>query len=298
MSILKLPKPTSIASSLRHFYNTLMGDIRSLRALNIDVSACAPIVVPIIEEKLPGKILSSIGDCGTDADFKLDKFTENFKNYILRKEQAHSSNATWVQDAQPFLSYDMHKLPSALSTMVASTNNCSQLCNESRITQRCPLSAFEKQNIVLTNKLCLNCLHSGHRVSQCSTRGRCAKCKGKHRTAIRGIQIHRSTCVPTHVFGFHRAVIASSQCYTHAINVIAVNDCQLRITPMPLTSSQSMIANENVSSFATFPHVASTGEEFLKDLLEPPKPALKSARSLSSLIHRVIHTFKGNTNCS
>ena len=99
MNLLQLPKPTPIASSLRHFYNTVMGDIRSLKALNIDVSACAPIIVPIIEEKLPGKILSSIGDCGKDTDFNLDEVTENFKNYILRQEQAHSSNAPRLQDA-------------------------------------------------------------------------------------------------------------------------------------------------------------------------------------------------------
>ena len=163
MNILKLPKPTSITSSLCHFYNTLMGDIRSLKALNIDVSACAPIIIPIIEEKLPGKILSSIGDCRTDVDFKLDDFTENCKNYILRQEQEYSSNAPSVQDAQPSLSYDMHQPPSMLSTMIASANTCCQLCNESHTTQRCPLSAFEKQNIILTNKVCLTCLCSGHR---------------------------------------------------------------------------------------------------------------------------------------
>ena len=102
MNILKLPKPKSSASSLRQFYNTLMGDIRSLNALNIDVSACAPIIVPVIEEKLPGKILGSIGDCGKHADFDLDEFTENFKNYFLRQEQAHFSNSPAVQDTQPF----------------------------------------------------------------------------------------------------------------------------------------------------------------------------------------------------
>ena len=89
MSILKLPKLTSSASSLRHFYNTLMCDIRSLKALNIDVSVCAPIIVPIIEEKILRKIQSSIGDCGKYADFDLYEFTENFKSYILRQDQAH-----------------------------------------------------------------------------------------------------------------------------------------------------------------------------------------------------------------
>ena len=34
---------------LCHFYNTLMD---SLKALNIDVSACAPVIIPMMEEKL------------------------------------------------------------------------------------------------------------------------------------------------------------------------------------------------------------------------------------------------------
>ena len=193
MNILKLPKPTSSASSVRHFYNTVMGDICSLKALNIDVSACAPIIVPILEEKLPGKILSSIVDCRKYADFDLDEFTENFKNYIIRQEQAHSSKSPAVQDTQPSFSYEMHQPPSMVSTMIASSTNCCQLCKDSHATQRCPISASEKQSIVLMTKLCLNCLRSGHRVSNCSARGRCAKCNRKHHNAIHGIQIHRNT---------------------------------------------------------------------------------------------------------
>ena len=50
LNLLKMPKPTLLASSLRHFYNALMGDIRSLESLNIDVAACAPFIVPIIED--------------------------------------------------------------------------------------------------------------------------------------------------------------------------------------------------------------------------------------------------------
>ena len=160
--------PTSSASSVRHFYNTVMGDICSLKALNINVSACAPIIVPILEEKLPGKILSSIVDCRKYADFDLDEFTENFKNYIIRQEQAHISNSPAVQDTQPSFSYEMHQPPSMVSTMIASSNNCCQLCKDSHATQRCPISTSEKQSIVLMNKLCLNCLRSGHCVSNCN----------------------------------------------------------------------------------------------------------------------------------
>ena len=69
-----------------------------------------------------------------DADFNLDEFIESFQNYILRQEQAHSSNALSTQETLPSL-----------------TNNCCQLSNESYTTQHCPLS--EKQSRALENKL-------------------------------------------------------------------------------------------------------------------------------------------------
>ena len=208
------------------FYNTLMGDIRSLKALNIDVSACAPMIVPIVEEKLPGKILSSLCDCGTDVDFKLDDFTENYKTtFYVKSKHILLMPREYKMHSHPLVMTCINP-SSTLSTMVASTNNCPQRCNESHTTQRCPLSAFEKQNIVLTNKLRLNCLRSGHRVSQWNARGRCAKCKDKHHTAIHGIQIHPSTnhtpqrhkhsCTlgtvkSTCCHSFNRTVITSSQ---------------------------------------------------------------------------------------
>eukprot|EP00794_Sanderia_malayensis_P003895 gene3895-biopygen3329 len=55
MHLLRLPKATLVATNLRQFYNSLMGDIRSLNALGINVAACAPIIIPIIEDKLPVK---------------------------------------------------------------------------------------------------------------------------------------------------------------------------------------------------------------------------------------------------
>ena len=242
LNILKLPKPTHIVSSLRHFYNTLMGDIRSLKALKIDVSACAPFIVPIIEEKLPGTILSALGDCGKDSQFDLDQFVESFKDYILRHEQAHSSNALQASESQLPFGHEVYQPPSTLSTMAAPISNCCQLCNSPHSTQRCPLSASEKQAIVHAKKLCLNCLRSGHRVVNCEAKGRCAKCKGKHHTAIHGIQIHRNTN-PTSPR--HNASICAppSQSKTHV--AIASSDQSLppgNVTPMPQTS-QPTIAN-------------------------------------------------------
>ena len=64
-----------------------MGDVRSLEALGIDISVCAPFIIPIVEEKLPGKVRSSIGDPGQGVYFALKPFTNGLKAYITNEEQ-------------------------------------------------------------------------------------------------------------------------------------------------------------------------------------------------------------------
>ena len=124
---------------------------------------------------------------------------------LSRQEQAHSSNAPRLQDAQPSFSFDMNQHPSTLSTMAASSYNCYNTTLSSvRGGQRTALCC----EILFLRISCLNFLRSGHRISQCNARGRCAKCNGKHHTAIRGIQIHRSTN-PTSQRHNHRSILWS-----------------------------------------------------------------------------------------
>ena len=163
-----------------------MGDIRSLESLNIDAAACLPFIVPIIEDKLPGKVLSSIGDCGKEVSFTLKGFIERLKTYIMREEQAAVTN--WP--TSPKATLTAYEPPSTHSTLAAPVNVRCQLFKGSHATQHCPQSAADKTAAVISNNLCLNCLHSGHRALQCNAKGRCAKCRGKHHTAIHGIQIH------------------------------------------------------------------------------------------------------------
>ena len=190
MNLLKLAKPSPVAANLRQFYNSFMADIRSLEALSIDVSACAPFIVPILEEKLPGKIRSSIGDCGVESNFDLKRFINGFKEYVTRQEQSQALHVPQASTQQPSPYYESYEPPSTLSTMTATVNPQCLLCKGTHTAIRCPLPASEKSATVIRNKLCLNCLVSGHRSAQCNVRGRCAKCKGKHHTSIHGIQIY------------------------------------------------------------------------------------------------------------
>ena len=187
LNILKLPKPTQSASSIRNFYNSLMGDIRSLQALKIDVPACAPFIIPIIEDKLPGKVRGSIGDSGKGVEFDLKSFTDSFKDFISLEEQPQTSPFQTPQYPSP--RYDSCE-PSITSTLSTNIQTRCQLCKGSHASSQCTMSANEKSAAVIRLKLCLNCLHPGHRVSACTAKGRCSKCKGKHHSSIHGIRVH------------------------------------------------------------------------------------------------------------
>ena len=151
-----------------------MGDIRSLQALKIDVPACAPFIIPIIEDKLPGKVRGSIGDSGKGVEFDLKSFTDSFKDLISREEQTQTSPFQTPQYPSP--RYDSYE-PSITSTLSTNIQTRCQLCKGSHASSQCTMSANEKSAAVIRLKLCLNCLHPGHRVSACTAKGRCSKCK-------------------------------------------------------------------------------------------------------------------------
>ena len=166
-----------------------MGDIRSLQALEIGISACAPFIVPIMEEKLPTKVRSSIGDCGEDKKFDLDLFTKRLKDYILREEQ---SQANFPRSAEQFPAEYQTQNYHITSTLSSNVNTRCQFCKGPHATSHCNMTSNDKTSTIIREKLCLNCLYPGHLVAHCTARGRCAKCKGKHHTRIHGIRIHQN----------------------------------------------------------------------------------------------------------
>ena len=108
------------------------------------------------------------------------------------------------------------------------------------------MSASEKSAAVIRLKLCLNCLHPGHRVSQCTAKGRCSKCKGRHHSSIHGIRVHStsSNSIP------QRSAPVSSQppsrTHVHA-NIVTHDACNVasvtETNPSAESISQSVTTN-------------------------------------------------------
>eukprot|EP00794_Sanderia_malayensis_P001767 gene1767-biopygen1613 len=252
-NILKMTKPTQSAISLRQFYNAVMGDIRSLEALKINVSACAPFIIPILEDKLPGKVRSAIGDSGQGVNFLLKQFTDSFRDYIAREEQTQSGfpQATLPPPSR-YESYE-HNV-SSTSTLSTTINTRCQLCKGPHATSHCTIPASEKSATVIQQSLCLNCLNTGHRVSNCNARGRCAKCKGKHHTSIHGIRIHSTNTTfqrnaqtqnqPPSRANTHAAIITneSSTASSAPENVSTANS-----TSQPITTNCAPLLNIDIN---------------------------------------------------
>ena len=148
--------------------------------------------MPIIEDKLPGKVFSTIGDCGEQSSFSLNGFIEKVKGFIAREEQATSVN--WL--TTPQASSEKYQPPSTFSTLSSNVSTRCQFCNGPHAASHCNMTSSDKTSAVIRGKLCLNCLYSGHLVAACTARGRFAKCKGKHHASIHRIRIH-PTAGPT-----------------------------------------------------------------------------------------------------
>ena len=141
-----------------------MGDLRSLEALRIDISACASFIIPIIEEKLPEKV-SSIGDSGQGVHFALEPSADSLKAYLTGEEQAQKGMHPTSQ--QPLSRYDTYE-PQFTSTLSTAVQTRCQLYKGAHVSSHCTLLANKRAAVVLHLRLCLNCLNPGHRAANCT----------------------------------------------------------------------------------------------------------------------------------
>jgi hypothetical protein len=81
-NILDLPPAVNNFNSLNTLYNRIMGDIRSLENLNVNVEECAAVLVPIIERKLPKPVRERMGTSGQGDHFRLRKFVESLREQL------------------------------------------------------------------------------------------------------------------------------------------------------------------------------------------------------------------------
>ena len=60
VALVKMAKPQHTATALRAFYDNMMSDMRSLETLDLPTTRYGNVYVPILLEKLPEKLLTSV----------------------------------------------------------------------------------------------------------------------------------------------------------------------------------------------------------------------------------------------
>ena len=93
VALVTMVKPQHTASALRTFYDSLMSDMRSLATLDLPTTRYGDFYVPILLEKLPEKLLTSVLKEYPCANPTIDQLIEMIHNEVKRLEQvAYVSN--------------------------------------------------------------------------------------------------------------------------------------------------------------------------------------------------------------
>lgn len=200
-NLMEIPSPAGNYSSLREFHNRIMGDIRSLENMSVDIVACAPFIVPIVERKLPKFFREKIGTAGQGDSFNLrkfvDKFTEELENVAERMDDMSFGNVHSKKDyvkpsriSDAFVSVANNNGPNFRSKMCP-------FCGKSHSAFQCEITPNEKFSIVRKNNLCENCL-GPHFYKECQNKKRCHICNRFHHTCLHDYFANINSNSPTH----------------------------------------------------------------------------------------------------
>ncbi|XP_064643605.1 uncharacterized protein LOC135497700 [Lineus longissimus] len=185
-----MPGPAGHYNALREFHNRVMGDIRSLENLNVDIYKCAPFIVPIIEKKLPKFFQEKMGNSGQHDAFDLKRFMQSFSEQLENvgeradaPRQSDISHRKSTQNQNRNLNGSKVSLDSFVSVPAAKPKMC-QFCNSGHSCFECTLSPTNRYNAVFNKRLCSNRLRTSHIAKECNNRSKCHTCGKKHHTSL------------------------------------------------------------------------------------------------------------------
>lgn len=191
LRLLHLDKPQLNGQSLRSFFNSVMTDIRSLANLKVDVNVAAPILVPIIEDKLPSKVRGNIADIDRENFYKLDTFLNAFKRQVERYEtesvndDVQFSKGSTVSTIGGLASCCVISGSSAQNETPRTFQKHCVYCKGAHNAVECKhVTDYEKrQQIVKQERLCYNCLKK-HCLKDCPSTRSCRNCRRRHHTSL------------------------------------------------------------------------------------------------------------------
>lgn len=107
---------------------------------------------------------------------------------MIHKDKATNQSINQSNRTNNYASKSSSSLNSSHSHQRQHNYICSCCNSSNHRLYSCPkynqLNILERKVIIKDNKLCFNCLHSGHSIVDCNNSSRCKTCNGKHHTSV------------------------------------------------------------------------------------------------------------------
>ena len=183
--LLDMPNATTNLNSLRLFYDTIATHTRALASLGKSKESYGDILVSIILKKLPTEIRRNVAREQTNAQWTFDELTTAILKEIRVLESGYQplDLHTSSRSTAAFHVGSKGNFPGSHSGTKKST--ACVFCNGPHPSQSCTTITDQPARIDIVKKenLCFNCL-GHHKISQCTSRFRCKKCKKRHHTSL------------------------------------------------------------------------------------------------------------------
>ena len=187
-ALLEMPSPTNSLASLYIFYDSVESHIRGLSSLGKSEHSYGDILVPILLGKLSPDIRRNLAREHSNSQWILaDLMTAILKEIRVLESGLYDPHNPLSRSTATSLhinSLDPVKKQHRDNDNKKRRQQC-VFCKKDHSAHNCDVvTNYQKRtDIVKEGRLCYNCL-AHHRVSQCTSKFRCRKCKKKHHTSL------------------------------------------------------------------------------------------------------------------
>ncbi|XP_074661833.1 uncharacterized protein LOC141914509 [Tubulanus polymorphus] len=177
-ALLELTEPSNTAASIRAFYDKLILYVRSLEGLGKTPDSYGELLIPVLLERLPVTLVQNMTRGRNSTIWSFPNLLICLKNELDILELCNKTAVKPDFEASVFIaSGQVDKYP-------FSSRNC-VYCGEKPSSINCIKYDVEaKVKFIRENRLCFNCLRTGHISLNCKSETRCKFCRKKHHSSI------------------------------------------------------------------------------------------------------------------
>ena len=182
-NLLKIPTVSDLKdiSQLRLVYDNIETQIRSLENLNIAPETYGPLLIPVLQSKLPSDLNLIISRRFNNLDcWDITEVLKVFKEELSAREKAYVSDSDVDRFTSSSLLSGNNKFKRSSETLLC------LFCNKNHKSQNCKIVTHveTRKNILKDKRRCFVCLKGGHISKQCTTKIECYKCSKRHHVAL------------------------------------------------------------------------------------------------------------------